>query len=77
MKRFFIYEKMVIALNENVDEEGTKKHYLAVPEEHIKMGIFVAHAHPELRDEASGQIDAKNAEEAIRLWQEKRADLMI
>ena len=68
MKRFLIYEVKFVSLK----EESFKKTFKAIREDHVKMGILNPRHDMTIDPEPLTIIEAKDAEQAVALFEEKR-----
>ncbi len=76
MKNFQIYEKQSLSIN-TVDEGGEiKKNYIAIPHDEIKNGIFIPSSHPEISGDPVGEIEARNKDQAVEKYRDKRDNMM-
>lgn len=74
MKKFLIFQRKEAKLGEEAELAPSVE---AVPEEAIKVGIFVPGSHPEFLPDSVGEFEAESPEEAVAAWADARANAFL
>lgn len=74
MKKFLIFQRKEAKLGEDADMTPS---VAAIPEEAIKVGIFVPGSHIEFLPDSVGEFEAETPEEAVSAWADARANAFL